>query len=135
MWVYFWAFYSLPLIYYVYFRAISWALKHMFNLVLKVNKQSLMLRKDRQVFLNTMQLKTADISGKRRCSKLAGGGMRMEKIWEGHRGAECVPSELTSSITFAFISCRKSLVPEQFPLSSTQGSTLKTPNVFPICIY
>ena len=54
----------------------------MFNLVLKVNKQSLMLRKDRQVFLNTMQLKTADIAGKRRCSKLAGGGMRMEKIWE-----------------------------------------------------
>ena len=41
-----------------------------------------MLRKDRQVFLNTMQLKTADIAGKRRCSKLAGGGMRMEKIWE-----------------------------------------------------
>ena len=34
------------------------------NLVLEITKQSFMLRKDRQVFLNTMQLKTADIAGK-----------------------------------------------------------------------
>ena len=59
------------------------------NLVLEVTKQSLMLRKDRQVFLNTMQLKTADIAGKGAAPNCEEGDEDGKYLGRPQRGRVC----------------------------------------------
>ena len=59
------------------------------NLVLEVTKQSLMLRKDRQVFLNTMQLKTADIAGKGAAPNCEEGDEDGKNLGRPQRGRVC----------------------------------------------